>query len=140
MIYLFDTSAVLIHYRMESGFDRVLALFEDTANVILLSAVSVAEFGRVLRSIGLSPKQVAETLDAYLPLFSEVVPVDEPVARASLHLVDKVATRLPTADSLIAASAQLRGACLVHRDGHFRTIPAEVLSTIELAPPSGTSG
>lgn len=41
---------------------------------------------------------------------------------------------MPTVDSLIAASAQLRGACLVHRDGHFRTIPVALLQTIDLKP------
>jgi len=139
MIYLFDTSALLIHYRREPGFERVLALFDDPANDILLSSVSLAEFGRVLRSSGLDSTQVDETLDAYLPLFSEIVPVDGSVARASLRLLDDVCTRIPTVDSLIAGSAKLRGACLVHRDGHFRAIPPSILPTIDLAslPPNG---
>jgi predicted nucleic acid-binding protein len=135
MIYLLDTSAVLVHYRQEPGFDRVLRLFDNPDNTMLISSVSLAEFGRVIRSAGLSATQVDETLDAYLPLFAEIVPVDAPIARASLQLIAAVPTRIPTVDSLIAASAQQRGACLVHRDGHFAAIPPAVLPTIDLAPP-----
>ena len=69
MIYLLDTSAVLIHYRQEPGSERVLCLFDDPASVVLLSN-----------------------------------------------------------------SAQQRGACLVHRDGHFRAIPVALLRTIDLTP------
>lgn len=106
----------------------------------MLSSVSLAEFGRVLRSNGLEPAQVDETLDAYLPLFAEVVPVDAGVARASIHLMETVPTRIPTADSLIAASALVRRACLVHRDGHFRAIPGNILATLDIAPPQGPQG
>ena len=140
MMYLLDTSAILIHYRKEPGYERILALFDDPGNDALLSSVSLAEFGRVLRSNGLEPAQVDETLDAYLPLFAEVVPVDAGVARASIHLMETVPTRMPTADFLIAASALLRRACLVHRDGHFRAIPGNILATLDLAPPQGPQG
>jgi predicted nucleic acid-binding protein len=132
MIYLLDTSAVLIHYRQEPGCERVLSLFDDPTNEVLLCSISLAEFGRVLRSTGLSPAEVDATIDAYLPLFSEIVPVDDLIARASLRLIAAVPDRIPTVDSLIAASAQQRGACLVHRDGHFREIPAALLPTIDL--------
>jgi predicted nucleic acid-binding protein len=135
MIYLLDTSAVLIHYRQEPGFERVLYLFDDPANEILLSSISLAEFGRVLRNAGMSADEVDTTLDAYLPLFCEIVPVDDLISRASLRLIAELANRIPLADSLIAASAQQRDACLVHRDGHFREIPATLLRTIDLAPP-----
>lgn len=92
--------------------------------------------GRVREGVAgrLDQAQVDATLDAYLPVFSEIVALDANVARASVRLIGKVAARLPTVDSLIAASAQSRGACLVHRDGHFRAIPADRLPTIDLAP------
>jgi predicted nucleic acid-binding protein len=53
-----------------------------------------------------------------------------------IYLLDTSAVpdRIPTVDSLIAASAQQRGACLVHRDGHFRAIPVALLQTIDLKP------
>lgn len=140
MIHLFDTSAVLIHYRKEPGFEQVLALFDDPANTILLSSLSLAEFGRVLRSGGLDPAQVDATLDAYVPLFSGIVPVDGAVARASLRLIAAVGIRIPTADSLIAASAQLQDACLVHRDRHFQAIPGHLLLSIDLAPSRNIGG
>lgn len=129
-----DTSAVLIHYRQEPGCERILSLFDDPASVVLLSSLSLAEFGRVLRSTGLKPADADATIEAYLPLFSEVLPVDDRIARASLRLVAAVPDRIPTVDSLIAASVQQRGACLVHRDGHFRAIPVALLQTIDLKP------
>jgi PIN domain nuclease of toxin-antitoxin system len=60
MMYLLDTSAILIHYRKEPGYERILALFDDPTNDVLLSSVSLTEFGRVLRANGLAPAQVDE--------------------------------------------------------------------------------
>lgn len=59
----------------------------------------------------------------------QVVVFGEP----SLQLVDELAFRLPLADSLIAATARLRGACVVHRDKHRTQIPSHVLPTLDLA-------
>jgi hypothetical protein len=53
-------------------------LFDDHANEVLLSSVSLAECARVLRNAGMSADEVDTTLDAYLPLFSEIVPVNDP--------------------------------------------------------------
>ncbi len=77
MIYLLDTSAVLIHYRQEPGCERVLSLFDDPTNEVLVCSISLAECGRVLRRTGLNPAEVDAIIEAYLPLFSEVVPVDD---------------------------------------------------------------
>ncbi|TVR59300.1 MAG: hypothetical protein EA420_16095 [Candidatus Competibacteraceae bacterium] len=52
MKYLLDTSALLVFYRKEPEVDRVLTLFEDSQNDVLLCALSVAEFGRRLRELG----------------------------------------------------------------------------------------
>ncbi|MBI5140613.1 MAG: PIN domain-containing protein [Nitrospirae bacterium] len=132
---LLDTSALLALYRNEPGVDRVLPLFSDTGIVMLLSAVSIAEFARRLRDLGLSREDAEKTLELYLPLFSGIVPVDEAVARASLRLRESVSSRLPMVDSLIAASALTHGASLVHKDRHMASIPPEVLSTLNLADP-----
>jgi PIN domain nuclease of toxin-antitoxin system len=35
MLYLFDTSALLAHYRRENGWQQVQAIFDDTAADIL---------------------------------------------------------------------------------------------------------
>jgi predicted nucleic acid-binding protein len=135
MTYLLDTSALLVLYHKEPEVDRVLALFDDPRHDMLLSTVSVAEFGRKLSELGKDQQGVEYTLDLFLQLFSRVVPVDEAVARASLRLVESVPLRLPMADSLIAASALVHGACLVHKDKHMAAIPPEVLPTLNLVQP-----
>jgi predicted nucleic acid-binding protein len=132
MTFLLDTSALLVLYRKEPEVDRVLALFDDPQHDILLSAVSVAEFGRKLRELGKDREEIEDTLDQFMQLFSHLVPLDEAVARASLRLVESVPLRLPMADSLIAASALVHGACLVHKDKHMAAIPPEVLPTLNL--------
>jgi len=65
MSYLLDTSAVLIHYRQEPGCERVLSLFDDPTNEVLLCSISLAEFGRVLRGGGLKSAEVDATIEAY---------------------------------------------------------------------------
>lgn len=134
MRYLLDTSAVLVHYLDEPRADEVSALFVEPANELLLSALSVSELGRRLRDLGLTPREVRERLEAYLPLFSEIVSVDQGVAWSALAIAAATASRLPLVDSLIAASARERSAVLVHRDRHLRSIPAEVLSQLDLGP------
>jgi len=134
MTYLLDTSALLVLYRKESEVDRVLALFDDPRHDILLSTVSMAEFGRKLRELGKNQEEIEETLDLLMQLFSRVVPLDEVVARASLRLTDNVPLRLPMIDALIAA-ALVHEACLVHKDKHMAAIPPDVLPTLNLAQP-----
>jgi predicted nucleic acid-binding protein len=133
MIFLLDTSALLVFYRKEPEVDQVLALFDDPQHDILLSTVSVAEFGRKLRELGKNRAEIEDTLDQFVQLFSRIVPIAEAVARASLRLVESVPLRLPMVDSLIAASALLHGACLVHKENHMAAIPLEVLPTLNLA-------
>lgn len=133
MIYLLDTSALLVLYRKEPEVDWVLALFDDPQHDILFSSVSVAEFGRKLRELGKNQQEVEATLDQFMQIFSGIVSVDETVARVSLQLAESVPLRLPMADALIAASALVRSACLVHKDKHMAAIPPEVLPTLDLA-------
>lgn len=133
MTYLFDTSALLVLYRKEPGVERLLALFDEAEHVLLLSAVSVAELGRRLLDLGHAREDVGRTVDLFLQLFAAVVPVDQAVARASVQLAADLPFRLPLADSLIAATARLRSACLVHRDKHMAPIPSQVLPTLYLS-------
>ena len=132
MIYLLDTSALLVFFQGEKGVERVAPLFEDSEDTLLLSTVSTVEFGRKLRDKGILPEERDRLLGQYLSLFNEIVPVDEAVARGALQLLDRISQRLPLADSLIAASAMLRGACLVHKDKHLSGIPESVLSQLDL--------
>jgi predicted nucleic acid-binding protein len=132
MIYLLDTSALFILYRNEAGAERVATLFEDKDQDILLCALSIAEFGRKLRETGLDAGETGTLLDTYLPMFSGVVPIDDGVARSALRLIEQMPMRLPMVDSLIAAAALARGACLVHRDKHMAAIPGQILPQIDL--------
>jgi PIN domain nuclease of toxin-antitoxin system len=79
-----------VFYRKEPEVDQVLALFDDPQHDILLSTVSVAEFGRKLRDLGKNSDEIEETLNQFIQLFSRIVPIDEAVARASLRLVKSV--------------------------------------------------
>lgn len=133
MIFLLDTSALLVLYRKEPEVDQVLTLFDDPQHDILLSTVSMAEFGRKLRELGKNRDEIEDTLDQFVQLFSRIIPIDEAVARASLRLVESVPLRLPMVDSLIAASALVHQASLVHKDKHMAAIPSEVLPTLNLA-------
>ncbi len=139
MSYLLDTSALLAHWRRETGWERVQAAFEDSDAAIFVSAVSVAEFGRRLATLGTSPEQAAQTLDRYLDLV-EVVAVDESVARHALGVSIATPERLPLADSLIAACAMSRGARLVHRDQHLSRIPGELVVQVDLASVTAEGG
>lgn len=133
MIFLLDTSALLVIYRSEPGAERLLELFDQPQHVFLLSAISVAEFGRRLLDLGHPGGEVTATIDAFVQLFDAVVAADQAVARASVQLVKELPYRLPMADSLIAATARLRNACLVHRDKHLTHIPSQILSTLNLS-------
>ncbi len=113
----------------------MLALFDDPQRDILLSSLSIAEFGRKLRDLGRDQEAIGHTLDLFLQLFTRVVPVDAAVARTSLRLTASVPLRLPMVDSLIAASALAHGACLVHKDKHMAAISPEILPTLNLAQP-----
>lgn len=133
MKYLLDTSALLVFHRKEPEVDRVLTLFEDSQNDVLLCALSVAEFGRKLRELGQFQEEIERTIDLHLPLFARIEKVDERIALASLRLIGNLTVRLPTIDSLIAATALVHEACLVHKDKHMAAIPPEVLPTLDLA-------
>ena len=133
MKYLLDTSALLVFYRKEPEVGRVLTLLEDSQSEVLLCALSVAEFGRKLRELGQPLEEIERTIDLHLPLFTRVEKVDDRIALASLRLIDSLTVRLPAIDSLIAATALVHEACLVHKDKHMAAIPPEVLPTLNLA-------
>ena len=58
--------------------------------------------------------------------------MDAAVAMAAFEISYRTPHRLPLVDALIAAAAQVRGACLVHRDRHMTSIPAEIVSQLPL--------
>jgi predicted nucleic acid-binding protein len=131
--YLLDTSALIAHSRKEQGWVRVQELFEGTDSEILAASVSLTEFARRLRELGATVDEARRTVEDYLELLDEVVPVDEGIAFAAFDIGCSMAKRLPLVDALIAASARERGACLVHRDQHMAPIPAELMMQLDLA-------
>lgn len=136
MRYVLDTSALLAHHRQEAGWPGVQALFEaDEAELILVS-VSLAEFGRRLRELGATEEEVEATLASYQLLFAEIAAVDAAAARAAFVLGCRTPRRLPLIDALIAAVAQIKGATLVHRDEHMRSLPADLVSQQDLGASS----
>jgi predicted nucleic acid-binding protein len=86
----------------------------------------MAEFWSRLRAEGAADvfdeewRQLSNMMTALDPVTTEVV------AR-SLDLRASATGRLPQIDALIAATAALHGALLVHRDPHFLTIPSHLL-------------
>lgn len=52
MRHLFDTSALLAHFRNEPGGAAVQALFEREDVVPLVSSITIAEFARRMRDLG----------------------------------------------------------------------------------------
>jgi predicted nucleic acid-binding protein len=127
MRYLLDTSALLVHYRQEVGWEAVQALLEDTAVEITLASPSIAEFSRRMHDLGADDNAIRGILDEYRLLFDDVVAIDGSTAAAAYRLTQQVAGRIPLIDSLIAAAAQIDSAVLVHRDKHMAAIPLEVL-------------
>lgn|SRR3982751_817207 len=134
--YLFDTSALIAHSRQEPGWSRVQSLFEENESEILACSVSLTEFARRLRELGATSEEARSTVEDYLELLDELVPIDEVVAFLAFDIGCTVEKRLPLTDALIAAAAHRSGACLVHRDQHMAFIPADVVTQIDLAEES----
>jgi predicted nucleic acid-binding protein len=131
MIFLLDTSALLAHHRDEVGSDRVQSLFDQDCK-ILISSISLSEFGRRMVALGSSANELEQTLDDYRLLFYGIVSVDEKVALKAFQIGGLCSERIPLVDSLIAAAASVNEATLVHRDGHFESIPSTVLKNEKL--------
>lgn len=127
MRFLLDTSALLAHYRHESGAAAVQAIFEDDEADIFLASPSLAEFARRLHALGVDDPTVRETIDNYALLFTEIVPISATVALGAYAISRQTEQRLPLIDALIAAAAQSWDAVLVHRDDHMAAIPGDIL-------------
>ena len=127
MTHLSDTSALLAHYPAEPGAARVQALFEDAAVVTGVSILALYEFELRLHQLGMDAATRAIELNRYRSLMNEVVAVEEAVRREAIHLRTSATAHVAAMDVLIAATASLRAATLVHRAPHFAGIPANLL-------------
>ena len=127
MTHLLDTSALLAHYLAEPGAERVQALFEDEAVVAGASILSLYEFELRLHQLSVDAATRAAELNRYRALLNEVVDVDEAVRSEAIRLRTNATAHVAAVDVLIAATASLKNATLVHRDPHFAAIPGSLL-------------
>jgi len=126
MTHLIDSSAFFAYFFNEPGRNRVEEILRDSAHSPALSILTASEFWACLRRQGKAASFEQEWQE-HLPLFDSVIPVDWVVTRRAIALREAARTRLPTIDSLIAATAALHDAVLVHRDPHFLEIPAALM-------------
>jgi predicted nucleic acid-binding protein len=129
MTHLLDSSAFLAFFFAEPGGDRVAELLEAPAVSVGISALTAIEWWARLKAAGREDAFATEWHD-HLPLFEQILPADLEVALKAVELRRSATGRLPTIDSLIAATAALATATLVHRDPHFDAIPADLLQRL----------
>ena len=70
--------------------------------------------------------------DAYLNELTTCLPVDRLTAEAAWQLRQATPDRLPLVDALIAATARVADAVLVHKDPHMSRIPAGLVRQVAL--------
>ncbi len=136
--YLLDTSALLAHFRHETGWEDVQRIFEDPEAVVFLAGVSLAEFARRLNELGAPDEEIDQTVGDYELLFAAIAPIAARTAKAAYEIGQSTPARLPLIDALIAAVAQELDAILVHRDRHMAAIPEAVLEPLYLQPSDQT--
>lgn len=134
MTHLLDATALLALMLDEFGADDVQALVDDERTCLAVSVLTKAEVWARLKALGREAVFEEEWM-LILSLFDAVLPVDLAVVDQSVALRRGTPERLPTTDSIIAATAAVHGLVLVHRDAHFRSIPAGLLPSIDLPVP-----
>ncbi len=134
MTHLLDSSALLTHYFEERGSTKVRQLFETEDTPILLSILSVSEFWSRLKSAGCEADFEKEW-QLQQELFDRILPVDAAVTQRAIAIRCATPARLPMVVALIAATASIHDAVLVHRDPHFREIPSSFLRQLDLVRP-----
>ncbi len=127
-MYLLDTSALLAHCFSEPGADEVDRILADKIGYV--AAITWFE----LRVKFQGSVDAPAVLQLYSEAVAGTVDITEEIAAAAFRLRQAAATRIPTADSLIAGAALARGYQLVHRDDHLAAIPASLLPQ-KLLPP-----
>jgi len=132
---LLDTSILVCFYKKEFGWQLALDKIA-TASEVLLSAISIAEFGRLCMSDGKSIEVAYDALESVMKLITAVIPVDKTTSITILEITSRATSRAPLVDSVIAATAIQHGAVLLHRDAHFRSIPQSMLHQEELPAPN----
>jgi predicted nucleic acid-binding protein len=130
--HVLDTSALLAHYFNEPGAMLLDTLWAEESNRLAISAVTVAELkGRLNHEIA-DDAEALNAADAYLNELTTCLPVDRATAEAALQLRQATPNRLPLVDALIAATARVAGAVLVHKDPHMSQIPSALVQQMAL--------
>jgi predicted nucleic acid-binding protein len=128
-----DTSALLAHYFNEPGAMLLDALWAEESNRLAISAVTVAELkGRLNHEIA-DDAEALSAADAYLNELTTCLPVDRATAEVAWQLRQAASDRLPLVDALVAATACVSGAILVHKDPHMSQIPSALVQQLALA-------
>ncbi len=122
LTHLLDTSAWLAHVFDEPGAEQVTRLFEDPEIVVGVSVLSLLETHGRFRAKGRGAEYQV-MLETYRRLFDRILPVDEAIVLRAMSLRQTAPTRVPTIDTLIAATAAHHAAALVHRDPHLAALP-----------------
>ena len=132
MTHLLDTSALIAYAFKEPGGERIQELIADPTVALGLSVLSVFEVWGRLKSAG-REDLFERDWPMYRELFTTVAEVTLPIVQQATALRRGASARLPTVNALIAATAAVHGATLVHRDPHFATLPADLLVQEPLA-------
>lgn len=130
-MFLLDSSAWLVHLFGEPGAEQVNLLFENSDNEVTISVLSIPEVYARLKSLD-AEAHWEEVWDTFKALFAKIHSVNEAAAHQAVALRAASTERLPTIDALIAATASIHGLTLIHRDPHFASIPADLLSQQQL--------
>ena len=126
-LWVLDTSALLAHFLNEPGWETVERLLEKDAGTVHINAIVWLEFQVRLKEVVPDKAKRARVLQIYAELLHGALPVTRETAAAALELREAAASRLPNSDALIAATARLKGATLVHRDPRLAAIPSKLL-------------
>lgn len=140
--FVLDTSALLAHFRKETGHEIVGQLMEENPDQIFISTITWLEFQLRLKEITRNSAERNEASAIYEEILAQSLPVTLDTARTAMQLKEQAAIRLPNAAALIAATAKLRSATLIHRDAHFAAVPPELLRQYQLpdTTPSAAGG
>jgi len=123
--YLLDTSALAIHALRADGHEFVADCLRKGAAACSLTMFELNDF---LRTQGLAEKHAKQAWAAYRMQLRHLYPVDEVIVTIALDLRQRATARLPITDACIAACACHHGLTLLHCDGHFTSLPNEVLT------------
>ncbi len=130
--FLLDTTALLAHYRQETGDVMVHELLVDDGNDILICAFSITEMAWRLQALGAIAEDARKVALEYAGLATEVIGVDMALALRAFEIGNVSTERLPLVDAIIASAALLNNAVLVHRDRHFSLLSTDLLPQLFL--------